>query len=343
MVLACLLTDDELRRRRNYAEDRVTPKITGTCHQGGPRVLGGVRPVRAWVPAACASIMAVVAGLSCISPAEQTAAMAAPEWMDTVPDLLEENVFATQHDQSAVPDAMAATPALALETHFYVWRFRVREGQVSLSEQLWDHLDESVVAADQAMVLRRNGIRIGVGRGSGWPAVRAVLMMYEPEVFHGEPVVSRGRPISLDLEEVSAGAPIFYFDANDRLVGASHAGGQMCFRIDHQPDVDDIGRLRLRVVPEIRRQTPPRGRRWSALLAPLGRQAVEQFEHLAFSMTLSTGQYFIIGPGSATRMPHLVGSRFLRTEENGTRYENIYCVVPRIYQRRVREHSASRR
>lgn len=259
--------------------------------------------------------------------------------MSVVPNLLEENIFSTtQHEQGDAPVAMGAAPVLALETHFYVWRFRVPEGQVSLSEHLWDHLDESVVSADEALVLRRNGIRVGVGRESGWPAVRAVLMMYEPEVFHGEPVVSDGIPISLDLDEVSAGAPIFYFDSHDHLVGASHPGGLMCFRIDHQPDVDDVGRLRLRVVPEIRQQQPAAGGRWSALLAPLMRQPVELFGQLAFSMTLSRGQYFIIGPGSATRMPHLVGSRFLRNEENGIRYENIYCIVPRIYQRRVREN-----
>ena len=264
--------------------------------------------------------------------------MAAPEWMSTVPNLLEENIFTTQRERSDVSTAMGAAPALALETHFYVWRFRVPEGQVSLSEQLWDHLDESVVAADEAMVLRRNGIRVGVGRESGWPAVRAVLMMYEPEVFHGEPVVSDGIPVSLDLEQVSAGTPIFYFDSHDRLVGASHAGGQMCFRIDHQPDVDDVGSLRLRVVPEIRHQPPAAGGRWSALLAPSTQPSADLFGQLAFSMTMSRGQYFIIGPGSATRMPHLVGSRFLRNEENGIRYENIYCIVPRIYQRRVREY-----
>lgn len=258
--------------------------------------------------------------------------------MSTIPNLLEENVFNTEPERSDVSTALGAAPALALETHFYVWRFLVPEGQVSSSEHLWDHLDESVVAADEAIVLRRNGIRIGVGRESAWPAVRAVLMMYEPKVFHGEPVVSDGVPISLDLEQVPADAPIFYFDSCDRLVGASHAGGRMCFRIDHQPDVDDVGRLRLRVVPEIRRQVPPAGRRWSALLAPSRQDPVELFGELAFSMTLNRGQYFIIGPGSATRMPHLVGSRFLRSQENGIRYENIYCIVPRIYQRRVREY-----
>ncbi len=282
--------------------------------------------------------MATAAGINCTSSPKQNPAIATPRWMSSVPDLLEENVFTSQHERSAVSAASGAAPTLALETHFYVWRFRVPLGQVSSSEHLWDHLDESVVPADESIVLRRNGIRVGVGRESGWPAVRAVLMMYEPEVFHGEPVVSDGVPISLDLEQVPADAPIFYFDSHDRLAGARHAGGLMCFRIDHQPNVDDVGRLKLRVVPEIRRQPSAVVRRWSALLAPSTQHRLEAFGGLAFSMTLSRGQYFIIGPGSATRMPHLVGSRFLQSEENGTRYENIYCIVPRIYQRRVREH-----
>ncbi len=109
----------------------------------------------------------------------------------------------------------------------------------------------------------------------------------------------------------------------------------MSFRVEPHIDLDDLGRLSIRFLPQISRQSPLTAKRFELHSASSNDSERAKFDELAFAMTIEQGQFIIIGPGRASRMPHMLGGRFLRCRENGRDFENVYCVVPRIYQRRI--------
>ncbi len=273
----------------------------------------------------------------CANPPPSAPGANKPAWAKINPTLLDENVFTRRGAQPAPDGSATALPTVALETYVQVWRFRVPAGRISTTEQLWDHLDESIVAPRQSVLLRWNGIRVGVGRVASWPAVRAVLVLHEPQVSASTPIVAGDGPWSLELADIADGTPLFFFDAQDRLTGARHAAGKLCLRMEHLLDLDNLAMVTLRAVPEIRRDDPP-ARTRVRLAAEFADNRPELFSALTFTMAVPSEHFIVIGPGPASRMPHLVGSRLFKSTENGEEFENVYCIVPRILRRQVPTH-----
>lgn len=300
--------------------------------------------MRSWICRTAAKWAVLAAGLcvwpaavgapGCAGPPPSAIGAHQPAWAEVNPTLLDESVFTRSGEETAADAPTAALPTVALETYVQVWRFRVAAGRLSTTEQLWDHLDESIVAARESVLLRRNGIRVGVGRVASWPAVRAVLILHEPQVSESTPVVAGDGPWSLELAEIADGTVLFYFDSEDRLAGARHAGGKLCLRMEHLLELDSLTMLKLRVAPEIRRDEPPAHPRMRGALQP-GDNASELFGALTFTMAVPPEHFIVIGPAPTSRMPHLVGSRLFNTEEKGQAFENVYCIVPRILRRQV--------
>ena len=304
--------------------------------------------MRDWTCLATAKRASLVAGLwgllaaGCANPQPSAPGANKPAWAEVHPTLLDESVF-TRRDAETAPDGSStALPTVTLETYVQVWRFRVPAGRISTTEQLWDHLDESIVAPRQSVLLNRNGIRVGVGRVASWPAVRAVLVMHEPEVSASTPLVTGGGPWSLELADIADDTPLFYFDSEDRLTGARHAAGKLCLRMEHLLDLDNLSMLTLRAVPEIRRDDPPARTPMRLAAEPAG-DPTELFSALTFTMAVPSEHFIVIGPGPASRMLHLVGSRLFKSAENGEYFENVYCIVPKILRRQVLINQAAPR
>ena len=98
--------------------------------------------------------------------------------------------------------------------------------------------------------------------------------------------------------------------------------------------------LTLRAVLEIRRDDPPVRVR-TRLAAEFADDRPELFSALTFTMAVPSEHFIVIGPGPASRMPHLVGSRLFKSAENGEDFENVYCIVPKILRRQVSSHWAA--
>lgn len=287
------------------------------------------------------AVVGVAVGASgCANPQPSASGAYQPAWAEVNPTLLDESVFARRGAETASDVSATVLPTVALETYVQVWRFRVPAGRISTTEQLWDHLDESIVAPRQSVLLGRNGIRVGVGRVASWPAVRAILVLHEPEVSASTPVVAGDEPWSLELADIADDTPLFYFDSEDRLTGARHAAGKLCLRMEHLLDLDNLAMLTLRAVPEIRRDDLP-ARTRLRLAAERAGNPPELFLALTFTMAVPSEHFVIIGPGPASRMPHLVGSRLFKSAKNGEDFENVYCIVPKILRRQVSTHWAA--
>ncbi len=287
-----------------------------------------------------AAIGVAVGVLGCAEPQRSASGANKPVWAEVNPTLLDESVFTRRGAEAASDGSATALPTVALETYVQVWRFRIPAGRISGTEQLWDHLDESIVAPRQSVLLGRNGIRVGVSRVASWPAVRAILVLHDPEVSASTPVVAGGAPWSLELAHIADGTPLFYFDSEDRLTGARHAAGKLCLRMEHLLDLDNLAMLTLRAVPEIRRDDPPARTRMRLATAFAGNPP-DIFSAMTFTMAVPPEHFIVIGPGPASRMPHLVGSRLFKSTENGEDFENVYCIVPKILRRQVSPHWAA--
>ncbi len=275
-----------------------------------------------------------VGAFGCVNPQASAPGGNTPAWAKVNPTLLDESVFTHRSVETPSDVSTTALPTVALETYVQVWRFRVPAGRISATEQLWNHLDESIVAPRTSVLLSRNGIRVGVGRVASWPAVRAVLVLHEPEVAASTPLVSGGAPWSLELADITDGTPLFYFDSDDRLAGARHAAGTLCLRMEHLLDLDNLAMLTLHAVPEIRRDDVP-ARTRMRLAVDSASDRSDLFSALAFTMVVPPEHFIVIGPGPASRMPHLVGSKLFNDTENGEDFENVYCIVPKILRRQV--------
>ena len=287
-----------------------------------------------------AAVGAAAGAPGCANPRPSAPGANKPVWAEVNPTLLDESVFTHRGAEVASDVSPTALPTIALETYVQVWRFRISAGRISTTEQLWDHLDESIVAPRKSVLLRRNGIRVGVSRLASWPAVRAILMLHEPEVSASTPVVAGDGPWSIELADIADGTPLFYFDSEDRLTGARHAEGKLCLRMEHLLDLDNLTMLKLRAVPEIRREDPTVRTRMRMAAEPAS-NSTELFGALTFTMAVPPEHFIIIGPGPASRLPHLVGSRLFKSAENGEDFENVYCIVPKILRRQVPTHAAA--
>ncbi len=287
-----------------------------------------------------ATIGVAVGATGCANPQASAPGTNTPVWAQVNPILLDESVFTRRDAQADSDPSSSALATVALETYVQVWRFRVRAGRLSATEQLWNHLDESIVAPEQSVLLRRNGIRVGVGRVPSWPAVRAILVLHEPEVSASTPIVTGDGPWSLELADIAEGTPLFHFDSAGRLTGARHSAGKLCLRMEHLLDLDNLAILNLRAVPELRREAPPVIPRMR-LAADFAGDPPELFSVLTFTMAVPAEHFIVIGPGPASRMPHLVGSRLFRSAENGEQFENVYCIVPKILRRQVPANPAA--
>lgn len=278
-----------------------------------------------------AGLLAAVVGVwSCASPQPGPSSQSRPAWQDAHPRLLEENVFQVDRSHTLDRQGLGAAPGTALQVYYEVWRFRVAGQDFGASDRLWDHLDESLLAHERGVLLRRNGIRVGVGRESSWPAVREIIVQNQPRVWRTEGAVAQGEPIHIELGDLNEDQPLFLFDEHDKLIGARHEWGKMALRVDHEISLDEMDRLTFRIVPEVLREPRALARKLQGDDAAVDEG--ESFAALSCSLVLRPGQYVVIGPSSATRMVHLVGSAFLTSRDEDWVYENLYCVVPRIYR-----------
>ncbi len=225
-------------------------------------------------------------------------------------------------------ESYEANRPVALQTQFYVWTFELPTMDSEVRQRFWKHVHQDLLALEEVRALARNGLRVGIGNPSSWPALRAMLKKAGAETTLHIMSTEQNAPLTLELEAVAPGQPMFYYTRDDQLIGARDRGGTKAWRIEYDVDLDDIARMTCRVTPQVIRGIKP------ALvpqLEPL--RDIESFEDMRFEAVVEGGEYVIIGPGSQSELTTLVGSQFVKRvgpEETG---ETIYCILPRIVRR----------
>ncbi len=221
-----------------------------------------------------------------------------------------------------------------------ILRVEVPLGAVSGSYELWNHLDEQALGAEQIVTLKRNGLRAGVGRAEAWQPIKTFLDGIDDHfVYHQSTPLSTG-VLSLDLTNGPDDQEVFWFGKNGEMAGRSFPGSRNVLQVIYRMSPADPGGLILKVIPEIRRhrrkmEWTRRGKQFLPVPVYYGRT----FHELVVETALPAGRFLAIGPGREIDLARIIGRALLTREVEGKRYESIYFLTPNV----IRSASSSDR
>jgi hypothetical protein len=197
----------------------------------------------------------------------------------------------------------------------------------AVDSAVWAVADEQAVPDDQRAAWEANGLRVGLIRGS-LPMEVSAAMNPEPPGKKADVVEidqPDGEPTDVDL--APAVAKVTLLLARDgRTVGKDYDDARGLLRVIASRDGVPEGKIRLRLVPEIRHGPVQHGFGAAPTSGPFqpkefvvkDGQAEEQFRDLAASVDLRPGQVLVVGArGDSAR--GLGGFLFHGTEPGGER------------------------
>lgn len=226
----------------------------------------------------------------------------------------------------------------SLSVTFDLLRLEFAVGAISGSTTLWNHVDEEAVGTERAALLRRNGLRVGLGLPDAWPAVETIFQVTGPAVRTPWTVAIRGQqPLVIDDGQQPRDQTIFHYGPDGRLIGKSVAGSRNVFRVDHMIDPANAKAVVLRVTPEIRQKDLGlRLRRTATGVMTLPAYEGEILNDLAFSLRVPEGCFLIIAAGDRSDQTSLVGRAFMTADTAKSRHEFVYIIRPTVVRTEFR-------
>lgn len=219
---------------------------------------------------------------------------------------------------------------------FDVARVELPLDGVRQTRKIWNHVDELRLDSALPAKLARNGLRVGVGSPSAWPAIRAILDAADADVRRDHLVAQGGLPLVIQLAPVSAPETIFSYTSAGRLVGKTVAGGDKLLSIDYAFHPQLTGAVDLELGFEVRRDLGVMTwERRDGAIRQVPDYQRHVFDGLGFRVTLATDEFLVIGVHEEADNEYLVGHRFLIRERAGRRFESLFFVTPKPYQVRA--------
>ncbi len=218
-----------------------------------------------------------------------------------------------------------AARATRLDVVLTVLNVQVPRAQRTSADPLWNHLREDVLDGETALRLRRNGLRVGIGNGQWWEAVRATLdAVAGVRSISMEPVrLPPGYPLALEMDTAAREQTLFFVGQDGVLTGETWPQSRNVLRLSYDLNPEHPERIRLAVVPEVRQHLD--GWRWAktdAGMARLPNYAGRAFGAAAILVDLEPGEFLLVAPGEQSDAFGLVGGAFLGGGEGGERYDS---------------------
>ncbi len=237
------------------------------------------------------------------------------------------------------------TPVEVLQVSFDILQVRAPAGTFSASAKIWNHLDEEAVPAGVSTLLQRNGFRVGRGSDNAWHPIRAILGSDDGiRTSRSRMTMSNGYPLLVELASRPGGRNLFLIRRDGTTGGVTLPAGRNVLRIEYAVPPEAPDALRLNVCPEVQLLTPPP----ETVVTDEGLRRVSPeppartLRELAFQVQIGPSEFLAVGPGAAAgRLELLPGSFFLQEELDGTRYESIYFVTPRVLRRSASRDEAA--
>ncbi|MGE0479924.1 MAG: hypothetical protein AB7Q17_05565 [Phycisphaerae bacterium] len=228
------------------------------------------------------------------------------------------------------PTTPAVSPAaLQRDVRLSVLHVQTPRDHRTRSAKIWAHLQETALDHDTTLRLRRNGLRVGIGRAAWWTAVCAELDAIDGRRVHELPTVKLvpGIPLGFELDESPREQTIFVVEPDGVLSGQTWPDSRNSLSATFRIDAKLADRVHVTIVPEVRQRLS--GWRWvrtEAGMMQVPEEGGQQFTAAAFTLPLDPGQFGVIAPTENADLFGLIGSVFLTTEIEGRRYDSYVFV-----------------
>lgn len=233
------------------------------------------------------------------------------------------------------PAGIDDRPLVIQSIEFQVLRVRAGKGAFSESGKIWNALDEEAFAATTRALLRKNGLRLGVGKLASWPQIKAILDAEEVEISTNQQIVRNGLPLTVEIDPQMRDQTLFLFREDGTMAGRTYASSRMVLRIEYFIPLTDADAVVIDVMPEIvlpfSRPRPT--------LGPGGwvqeeiQQTTRPLRELASRAQMAPETFLAIGPSGTSHQGHLAGSLLLCEEIDGQVFESMYFITPRVRSR----------
>ncbi len=236
-------------------------------------------------------------------------------------------------------------PVEVLQVSFDILQVRAPAGSFSASGKIWNHLDEEVLPAQVSSILHRNGFRVGRGSQNAWHPIRAILGSDDAiRTSRSCMTMSNGYPLLVELADRPGGRNLFLIRRDGTTGGVTLPAGRNALRVEYAVPPEAPDALRLNICPEVQLLAPPpetvvtdEGLRRVAPETP-----TRTLRELAFQVQVGPTEFLAVGPApAAAGLELLPGSFFLQEELDGTRYESIYFLTPRVLRRSASRNEAA--
>jgi len=218
-----------------------------------------------------------------------------------------------------------------LAVHMDVLRVEVPLGAISESYKIWDHLDEHAIGGERVVMLKQNGLRVGVGRPEAWEPIKTIIEGITDRLIYHEPASLNARALALEISTGPDDQTVFWFRRDGTMKGETFPGSRNLLQVLCAISEQDPATLALKVMPEIRRNQQKM--EWSREGERVRRVPVHRgrtFYELAVEVDLPTGRFLAVGPGHEIELRSVIGRALLTREIDGKRYESIYFLTPQV-------------
>lgn len=234
-------------------------------------------------------------------------------------------------DQSTPLSSLNVRPVVVQTINFNFLRVRATAGTFSKSEKLWNPVNEDSLPVDVQLLLRNNGLRVGVAKESSWPQIKAALEAEKVEVSQDSQTLQNGIPLSIELNAQPRDQTLFLIRSDGTMPGAAFPQSTNALRIEYWIPPNDPKSVIVELIPEIRLQRPT-GQ--DNLAMALGNPAVlppsRPLRELAARMRIGPDEFLVLGPSMVAQQPHLIGAMLLAEEIDGRKMESMCYITPKI-------------
>ncbi len=230
-------------------------------------------------------------------------------------------------------DAPSSGGIRIVDIAFDVMRAELPLAGVRDSRKIWNHIDQVRVTPEQAVLLARNGLRIGATSPDSWSAIQTILDAAGGKISSETVFPQRGAALPIALGRIEDDESIFHYGGDGRLVGKTFPAGDRILVVDYavRPELDgcvDIG-----VSFEITHETGQTvWENHDGVLQQSPAMERHRFDALTSMLTLHPGEFIVIGQSDDIKNDYVVGSRYLSFRRSGERMETVLFISPRPYQ-----------
>ncbi len=236
-----------------------------------------------------------------------------------------------ERPQATSESGAASAAPMSADLMLRVVKLQVPRGDRSLTEDVWKHLREDAVDGETALRLRRNGVRIGVGRADWWTPVRdALRAIPSRRIDELEPVrLPPAFPLGLEVDSEPSDQTLFFVGEDGVLSGDTWPESRNVVRVLYAVDERHRGRIHLQCVPEVhQKRSGFRYVRTDAGVWQVPRGGGRDFPAAGFTVSMDRGEYLLIAPTERADATGTIGAAFLTEAGDGQRFDTLLFLRP---------------